>query len=83
MKLSVAHRKRKGKGKGKQAGSKPPRTLGSVDAAIYMREDGLTVQLCGDSELVDKWINGKNSSGQKYHCGQNNYRFDALQFDCF
>ena len=22
-------------------------------------------------------------ASRKYHCGQNNYRFDALQFDCF
>ena len=24
------------------------------------------VQLCGDSEVAGKWINGKNSLGQRY-----------------
>ena len=32
----------------------------------FTREDGPAVQLCGDSEVVGKWINGKNSLRQKY-----------------
>ena len=40
------------KGKGKQMGSEPPRIL-------HIREDAPTVQLCGDSEVVGKWINRK------------------------
>ena len=63
MNLSTAHRKVTGKEKGKQAGSKPPRKLGPADATVYTREDGPTAQLCGDSEVVCKWINGKNSLG--------------------
>ena len=65
MNLSTAHRKVKGKGKGKQTGSKPSRELGPADATFCTREDGLTVQLCGDCEVVGKWINGKNSLGKK------------------
>ena len=64
--LSTAHRKEKGQGEGEQAGSKPPMKLGPADASVYTREDGTTVQLCGDSEVVGKWINGKNSLGQTY-----------------
>ena len=37
-----------------------------MNATVYTREAGPTVQLCGDSEVVSKWINGKNSGGQKY-----------------
>ena len=66
LNLSTAHRKVKGQGEGEQAGSKPPMKLGPADATIYTREDGFTVQLCGDSEVVGKWINGKNFLGQTY-----------------
>ena len=34
-------------------------------ATAYTREDDPTVQLCGDSEVVGKRRNGKNSLGQK------------------
>ena len=64
MKLSTAHRKVKREKT--YAGSKPPRELGPADATVYTREDGPTVQLCGDSEVVGKWMNGKNSLGRKY-----------------
>ena len=70
--LSLAcgrHRKGKGKGKGKgkKVGSNAPRELGPTDTVVHTRDEGLTVQLCGDSEVVGKWINGKPSLGQKYH----------------
>ena len=51
---------------GSECSPSPPRKLGPADATVYTREDGPTVQLCGDSEVVGKWINGKNSLGQKY-----------------
>ena len=68
MNLSTAHRKVKvkEKGKGKQAGSKPSRELDALDATVHTREEDPAVQLCGDNEVVGKWINGKNSLGHWY-----------------
>ena len=54
LNLFTAHWKLKGKGEGKQAGSKTPRKQLPADATVYTREEGLTVQLCGDNEVVGK-----------------------------
>ena len=40
--------------------------LGLADTIIHMREEGPTVQLCGDSEVAGKWINGQYSLGLMY-----------------
>ena len=34
------------------------RTLGPPDSSISMRTEGTTVQVSGDSKVVEKWING-------------------------
>ena len=41
--------------------NKAPRVLGPADTIIHTREEGPTVQLCGDSEVAGKWINGQHS----------------------
>ena len=33
---------------------------------VHVREDGPRVQLCGDSEFAEKWVNGQYVLGQKY-----------------
>ena len=63
VKLSTVHRKEKGKGK--NIDDKTPRVLGAADTTAHTREEGPTVQLCGDSEVAGKWINGQYSLGQK------------------
>ena len=65
MKLSTAHRKEKSKGIGKKVKEKTQRDLGPADTTIHTRADGPTVQLCGDSEVTRKWVNGQYSVGQK------------------
>ena len=40
-----------------------------ADKTIHTREEGPTVQLCGDSEVAGKWIHGDYSLRQKY-CGR-------------
>ena len=68
MNLSTVHRKvtEERKRKGKTSRLNTARDSGPADATVYTREDGPKVQLCGDSDVVGKWINGKNSLGQKY-----------------
>ena len=65
MKLSTVHRKEKSKGIGKKVKEKTQRDLGPADTTIHTRADGPTVQLCGDSEVTRKWVNGQYSVGQK------------------
>ena len=50
VKLSTIHRKEKGKGK--KVDEKTAKVLGPADTTIHIREEGLTVQLCGDSEVA-------------------------------
>ena len=59
--------KQKIKGTEKHAGSKPPRKSGPADAAVYTREDGPAVHLCGDSEVVGKWMR-KNKGWLRKPC---------------
>ena len=37
-----------------------------ADTIVYTREEGPTVQLCGDSEVAGKWISGQYSLGQMF-----------------
>ena len=55
VKLSTVHRK------GKKVDENTPRVVGHTDTIIHTREEGLTVQLCGDREVAEKWINGQYS----------------------
>ena len=43
-----------------------PETCGPVDTTVHTRSGGLTVQLCGDSNVACKWINGEFSLRPKY-----------------
>ena len=43
-----------------------PRNLGPEDITVHTREGGPTVQLCGDSNVACKWINGEIARGTKY-----------------
>ena len=45
---------------------KIPRLLGPADVSNRTREEGATVQLCGDSDVAGKWISGFCALGQKY-----------------
>ena len=65
VKLSIVHGKEKGEGKEKTVDEKTPRDLGPADTTIHTREEGPTVQLCGDSEVASKWMHGQDSLGQK------------------
>ena len=49
MELSTVHRTSTGKEK---VDDKAPRVLGPADTIIHTREEGTTVQLCGDSEVA-------------------------------
>ena len=40
--------------------------MGHGDNIVHTREDGPTVQLCGDSNVACKWINGEIAQGTKY-----------------
>ena len=64
VKLSTEHRKEKGKGK--KVDDKAPRVLGPADTIIHAREEGPTVQRCGDSEVACKRTKGQYYLGQKY-----------------
>ena len=66
VKLSTVHRKAKGEGKGKKDNGKTPRTSDPRTQPSTHVMRGLTVQLCGDSKVASKWINGQYSLGQKY-----------------
>ena len=60
MKLSIEHRKSTGIEK-KKIKDRTPR-----DTTVPTRSGGLTVQLCGDSNVACKWINGEFSLRPKY-----------------
>ena len=59
-KLSIEHRKSTGIEK-KKIKDRTPR-----DTTVPTRSGGLTVQLCGDSNVACKWINGEFSLRPKY-----------------
>ena len=66
MKLPTEHRKIEKKDGDKKFKKKTPRDLGPADKTIHTRENGPTVQLCGDSNVACKWINGEFAQGTKY-----------------
>ena len=45
---------------------KTPRELGPEDITVHTRGGGPTVQLCGESNVACKWINGEFAQGTKY-----------------
>ena len=57
-KLSVEHRKKKSRENGKRITDKTPTVLGLADTTNHTRDDRLTFQLCGDSDVACRWING-------------------------
>ena len=40
--------------------------MGPGDTTVHTREDGPAVQLCGDSNVASKWINGEFAHGTRY-----------------
>ena len=46
---------------------KAPRKLEPPVSSVTIRSDGTTVQVCGDSNVAEKWINGHSTMGQKHH----------------
>ena len=44
---------------------KEPRYWGA-DKTIHIREEGPTVQLCGDSKVAESWLNGHYALGHKH-----------------
>ena len=66
MKLCILHRKGKEGSKAKRAQSKEPRNLGPADTVVYESFGCATLQLCGDSQVISKWINGDFNVEGKY-----------------
>ena len=66
MKLCIFHRKGKEGSKTKRAQSKEPRNLGPADTVVYESFGCATLQLCRDSQVISKWINGDFTVGGKY-----------------
>ena len=44
---------------------KDPINVDPLDLSIALRTEGTTVQMCGDSNVAKKWINGHFAMGQK------------------
>ena len=59
MKLSKEDRKISKKDGDKKFKKNTPGDLGLGDNTVHTREDGITVQLRGDSNVAFKWINGE------------------------
>ena len=66
VKHSVAHRPRIGERSKPVKEKKEPKILGPADISISYRTEGTTVQMCGDSNVAEKWINGYYALGEKY-----------------
>ena len=45
---------------------KDTRDLGPEDITVHTRDERTTVQLCRDSDVACRWINGKITQGTKY-----------------
>ena len=58
MKLPTVH-KPKNKDEEKRLKNKTPRDPGPEDITVHTRDEGATLQLCGDSNVACKWINGE------------------------
>ena len=66
MKLPTEHRNTEKKDEDKRPKKKTPRELGPEDITVHTRGGGPTVQLCGESNVACKWINGEFAQGTKY-----------------
>ena len=66
MNHTTQHRQTENKDKVKMFEKKTPWDLGPEDITVHTREGGPTVQLCGDSNVAFKWINGEFAQGTKY-----------------
>ena len=66
MKLPTEHRQTKNTDTEKRLKKKTPSDLGPEDITVHTRDEGLIVQLCGDSNVACKWINGEVAPGTKY-----------------
>ena len=43
-----------------------PRVLGPADSAVCERHDCTTLQLCDDSQVISKWVNGDFTVGGQH-----------------
>ena len=66
MKLPTEHRNTTNKEKEKKFKKKTPKDLGPEDITIHTQSEGPTVQLCGDSNVACKWINGEFSQRTQF-----------------
>ena len=66
VKHSTVHRSRIGDKMKLKTDRKDPRVVEPLDTSIHIREEGPPVQLCEDSNVAEKWINGHHAMGQKY-----------------
>ena len=66
MKLTAEHRQTKNKHKRNDAEEKDTQGFGAEDITVHTRDEGPTVQLCGDSNVTCKWNNGEFVQGTKY-----------------
>ena len=60
---STIHRTRTRWKRKENSKDRVPRKLGPADKTIDIREEGTTVQLCGENEVAEKWINGQHAVG--------------------
>ena len=58
---STIHRTRTRWKRKENSKDRVPRKLGPADKTIHIREEGTTVQLCGENEVAEKWINGQHA----------------------
>ena len=66
MKLPTEHTKAANNILEQTLEEKATRDLGPEDITAHTRDEGPTVQLCGDSNVACKWINGEFAEGTKY-----------------
>ena len=49
-----------------KAECKEPRVVGPPDTSMHIRGEGPTIQLCGDRNVAEKWVNCHFAMEQKY-----------------
>ena len=69
-KQSVAHRPKIRQSSKPNKERKQPRILVPPDSSVSIRTEGTTVQLCGDSKVAEKWINGGHCTNGTNISGQ-------------
>ena len=65
VKLSVMHRPKIGESVKPSTERKEPIKFGPLDLLIALRSEGTTVQLCGHSNVAERWINGYHAMGKR------------------